>query len=94
MEVTSLMDMTGYPIVIGGRVRVIANTLSSGKNVYKHGEVVRLTEREGKTTLVEIRLFKNLNMITASPEQVQVMKGKTRNSFQYELIKEKFRRRK
>jgi len=94
LEITSLVDSTGWPIVIGGRVRVIANTLSSGKKVYKHGEVVKLSPREGKSTLIEIRLFKNLNMITASPEQVQVMKGKTRNSFQYELIKEKFRRRK
>lgn len=93
MEVTDLKDMDGWPIVIGGRVRVI-NVLTSGKNVYKHGEVVRLLERNEKPTVVEIRLFKNLNMITAAPEAIKVMKGKTRNSFQYELIKEKFRRRK
>lgn len=88
MEVTSLKDMTGWPIVIGGRVRVTTMTLKSGKNVYAHGQVVAV-----KDGYLEVRLFKNLNMTIAKPEHVKVMKGKTRNSFQYELIQEKFKRK-
>lgn len=92
MEVTDLKDMNGWPIVIGGRVRA-CYVLTSGKKVYKHGEVIKITVYEKYGSLVEVRLFKNLNVIIVRPEDCQVMKGKTRNSFQYELIKEKFRRK-
>jgi len=92
MEVTKLVDSTGWPIVIGGRVRTQI-TLTSGKAVYKHGEVVKVYDDGKYGWLVEIRLFKNMNIIIARPEDCKVMKGKTRNSFQYELIKEKFKRK-
>lgn len=92
MEVTDVKDVTGWPIVIGGRVRV-KHTLNSGKYFYKHGEVTRIIRSEKHGTMVEVRLFKNLNLICATPSQVQVMKGKTKNSFEYELLKEKLRRK-
>ena len=91
MEVTSLHDISGWPIVIGGRVRTQL-ILASDKVVYKHGEVVRVYDTEKYGWLVEVRLFKNMNIIIVKPENCKVMKGKTRNSFQYELIKEKMRR--
>lgn len=91
MEVTDVMDMTGWPIVIGGRVR-IKHTLTSGRCFYKHGEVIRIHKKE-HGTVVEVRLYKNLNVVVASPSQVQVMKGKTKNSFEYEILKEKLRRK-
>jgi hypothetical protein len=92
MEVTDVKDMTGWPIVIGGRVRV-KQTLTSGKHFYKHGEVIKIVQNEKHGTMVEVRLFKNLNVICATPSQVQVMKGKTRNSFEYELLKERMRKK-
>jgi len=92
MEVTSLVDCIGWPIVIGGRVRTQI-ILTSGKAVYKHGEVTKVYEDSKYGWLVEVRLFKNMNVIIVKPEDCKVMKGKTRNSFQYELIKEKFKRK-
>lgn len=84
MEITNLKDKNNWPIVIGGRVRV-CTVLTSGKKTYKHGEVVKIDN-----DLVEIRLFKNLNMITVKPETVEVMKGRTRQQFEFEIIRSKF----
>lgn len=92
MEVTDVKDMTGWPIVIGARARIVY-TMSSGRKFYRHGEVTKVHVKE-HGTVVEVRLYKNLSLIVASPSQIQIMKGKTKNSFEYEILKEKIRRRK
>lgn len=88
MEVTKLVDQVGWPIVVGARVRI--NCGAEGKQpIYKNGEVIKVDE-EKKT--VDIREFKNHGIATTTTDRVKVMRGKTRKSFEYELVKAKFRR--